>query len=119
MAASRSATAAASVTTHGRLQPLLGARARVWASDAVHLDLLAQWLPVTSAGVRDHEVRAGLGVGIGWAFVGVRGTRTWFDSGPRDHVDLGVSGMFGAMFLQRSPAGLADGTQAWFASRFR
>lgn len=84
---------------HGRLYPLLGARARTWLSDAVHVDLLGQWLPVTSAGVRDHELRAELGVGIRWAFFGVRGTRTWFHQGTRDHLDLGMNGFFGAMFM--------------------
>lgn len=84
---------------HGRLHPLLGARARTWLSDAVHVDVLAQWLPITSAGVRDHELRAELGVGIGWMFFGVRGTRTWFHQGTRDYLDLGMNGFFGAMFM--------------------
>jgi len=86
---------------HGRLYPLLGLRARLWASDATYVQVVAQWLPITSAGVRDHEVRAELGVGIGYLFVGLRGTRTWFatERPARAFVDLGLSGIVGASFL--------------------
>lgn len=83
-----------------RLYPYLGLRNRAWLSDATSLHVNAYYLPITSSGFRDMELRAEVALGVGFFLAGARGSWISYRGGEprRTYGELGLTLFAGAAF---------------------
>ncbi len=84
-----------------RVYPYLGLRNRVWFSDATSLHVNAYYLPVSSSGYRDMELRGEVALGVGWFIAGARGSWIAYRGGDprRTYGELGLAAFVGAAFF--------------------
>jgi hypothetical protein len=84
-----------------RFYPYVGLRARAWLSDRVSLHLNPYFLPITTSGVKDRELRTELALGISNFIGGLRGSWiTWAGGDPhRQYGELALTVFGGAAFF--------------------
>lgn len=84
-----------------RFYPYVGLRARAWLSDRVSLHLNPYFLPITTSGVKDREVRTEMALGIGAFLGGVRGSWISWEGGDpfRRYGELALTVFGGAAFF--------------------